>query len=89
MPLGVPLAWPQTYPPEDWPSASLDGYMHSDNPWKPGGGILGDMMGLGKTIELLGGGFLREILHAHHDFPAEIRTTMIVLPNDPVRPCAR
>ena len=24
------------------------------------------MMGLGRTIELLGGAFLREILHAHH-----------------------
>jgi hypothetical protein len=81
---GVPKDWPQKYPPQDWPSASLDGNMHGGNPWKPGGGILGDMMGLGKTIELLGGAFLREILHAHHGFPDRTRTTMIVLPNDPV-----
>ena len=43
---GVPKDWPQHYPPQDWPTASLDGQLHGENPWKPGGGILGDQMGL-------------------------------------------
>jgi len=49
-----------------------------------GGGILGDAMGLGKTIECLGGAWLREILHANRADTREcatVRTTLICAPN--------
>ena len=51
----------------DWPTGSLDGALHSppDGPYSTGGGILGDAMGLGKTIECLAGTMVRETLHAH------------------------
>ena len=38
-------------------------------------------MGLGKTVEGIGGIFLREILALHHNVPPARRASVIVCPN--------
>ena len=66
---GVHHEWPADYPPARYP-ATL-----------PGGGILADGMGLGKTVEGIGGIFLREICALHNGVPEHLRASLIIAPN--------
>lgn len=70
---GVNVQWPQQYPPTEYPCGNPNG-----------GGILADGMGLGKTVEGIGGIFVREILALHNKVPAERRVSLIVTPNNQV-----
>lgn len=67
---GVHHEWPAGYPPTSYPMTRDDG-----------GGILADGMGLGKTVEGIGGIFLREICALHNSVPGHLRASLIIAPN--------
>jgi hypothetical protein len=74
---GVPRDWPSAFPISDADRQSLT----ASWPAGSGGGVLGDIMGLGKTVECLGGVWLRESLHGMRGLPAPLRSSLIVVPN--------
>ena len=67
---GIETSWPREYPPTSYPRGKSNG-----------GGILADGMGLGKTVEGIGGVVVREILALHCGVPAARRASLVVAPN--------
>ena len=81
---GVHDKFPTEFPVKKYTRGGLDGTAYSPTPHGVGGGILADVMGLGKTIECIAGAFLREICHAKLGFDAQLRNTLCVAPNQQV-----